>query len=120
MLSTGGIAVRKIKVKTIAFFPVFDSKFEAHLPEDLLKASDKAQFSECNKQLATAIEKDPELKGKFSAEQLEQIGNGDIPDGYTWHHNEEKGKMELVDSQIHHDTRHTGGKSIWGGGSEYR
>lgn len=106
------------KVKGV--FPVFDSKFEAHLPDELLKATDKAQFAECNKQLSKAIENDPKLKEKFSAEQIEQIKNGDTPDGYTWHHNEEKGKMELVDSKIHNDTRHTGGKSIWGGGSEYR
>ena len=106
------------KVKGV--FPVFDSTFEVHLPDELLKAKDKEQFAECNKQLSKAIENDPELKEKFSTEQIEQIKNGDTPDGYVWHHNEEKGKMELVDFKTHSDTRHTGGKSIWGGGSEYR
>ena len=63
---------------------------------------------------------DPELEKQFDEEQLEQIENGDTPDGYTWHHNEETGRMQLVDSEIHAKTGHTGGRSIWGGGSENR
>ena len=101
-------------------FPEFDFDFDAQLPEDLYEASDKEQFAECNKQLKEAVEKDPELAKRFTPEQLEQIKNGDTPDGYTWHHNEEKGKMQLVDSDIHAKTGHTGGKTIWGGGNENR
>lgn len=101
-------------------FPVFDSAFDAQLPEDLYQATDKEQFAECNKQLKEAIDKDPELAKKFTPEQLEQIRNGDTPDGYTWHHNEETGKMQLVDSDTHAKTGHTGGKTIWGGGNENR
>lgn len=101
-------------------FPEFDSDFDAQLPEDLYEASDKEQFAECNNQLKEAVEKDPELAKRFTPEQLEQIKNGDTPDGYTWHHNEEKGKMQLVDSDIHAKTGHTGGKTIWGGGNENR
>lgn len=101
-------------------FPVFDSAFDGQLPENLYQSTDKEQFSECNKQLKVAIEKNPELAKKFTPEQLEQIKNGDTPDGYTWHHNEEIGKMQLVDSDIHAKTGHTGGKTIWGGGNENR
>ena len=101
-------------------FPVFDSEYDAQLPEDLYEASDKKQFAECNEQLKGAIEKDPELAKKFTPEQLEQIENGDTPDGYTWHHNEETCKMQLVDSDVHAKTGHTGGKTIWGGGNENR
>lgn len=36
------------------------------------------------------------------------------PDGLTWHHNEQKGVMELVDDSIHSKTGHTGGNTIWG------
>lgn len=101
-------------------FPVFDSTYDAQLPEDLYKASDKEQFAESNEQLKGAIEKDPELAKEFTPEQLEQIKNGDTPDGYVWHHNEETGKMQLVDSDVHAKTGHTGGKTIWGGGNENR
>jgi len=100
--------------------PKFDSVFETKLPDDKLTASDKEQFKECNKKLAEAIEKDPKLKAKFSEEQIEQIKNGDTPDGYTWHHDAEKGRMQLVNSEIHAKTGHTGGRTIWGGGSDNR
>lgn len=101
-------------------FPKFESDFDAQLPRDMLKSSDKEQFTECNNQLKDAVSKDPEVSKKFSGEQLEQIKNGDTPDGYTWHHNEECGKMQLVKSDVHAQTGHTGGRSIWGGGSEFR
>lgn len=101
-------------------FPVFDSEFDAQLPEELYQSSDKEQFAESNKQIKDAIDKDPEVAKRFTPEQLEQIKNNDTPDGYTWHHNEETGKMQLVKSDIHAQTGHTGGKTIWGGGNENR
>ena len=101
-------------------FPVFDSEFDSQLPDELLQSSDREQFDECNKQLKEAVENDPEFAAKFTPEQLEQIMNGETPDGYTWHHNEEKGKMQLVDADIHAQTGHTGGKTIWGGGNGNR
>ena len=70
--------------------------------------------------MKNAISKDPEVAKKFTNEQLEQIRNGDTPDGYVWHHNEELGKMQLVKSDILAQTGHTGGRSLWGGGSEFR
>ena len=101
-------------------FPKFESSFDAQLPRDMLKASDKEQFTECNRQLQEHITKNPDSAKAFSSEQLDQIRNGDTPDGYTWHHNEELGKMQLVKSDVHALTGHTGGRSIWGGGSEFR
>ncbi|MGL4987297.1 MAG: HNH endonuclease [Treponemataceae bacterium] len=100
--------------------PKFDSIHDVQLPEDKTTASDKVQNQECNKQLKEAVEKDPSLKEKFTKEQLEQIENGDTPDGYTWHHDTDVGKMQLVDSKIHAQTGHTGGKQVWGGGSQNR
>lgn len=104
----------------IGVFPEFESVYDVQLPEDLYLESDKKQFDECNKRLKEAVESDPELAKKFDEEQLDQIKNGETPDGYTWHHNEETGKMQLVESEIHAKTGHLGGRSIWGGGSENR
>lgn len=105
-------------------FPEFESSFDAKLPEDMYLQTDKIQFKECNKQLAEAIEKDPELKSKFSPEQIEQIRDGIVdgtaPDGYVWHHDAEAGKMQLVDFETHSKTGHTGGRAVWGGGSDFR
>lgn len=101
-------------------FPEFNSKFDAQLPKDMYTETDSNQFAECNKQLKEKVLEDPEFAKMFNEEQLEQIMNGDTPDGYTWHHNEEAGKMQLVDSEIHARTGHTGGRSIWGGGNGNR
>lgn len=101
-------------------FPVFEAVDTINLPEELLKESDRNQFNYCNQELKNDIAKNSDLKEKFTPEQLEQINDNETPDGYTWHHSEEKGRMELVDSDIHARTGHTGGKNIWGGGTENR
>lgn len=111
------VEINGIKVEGV--FPVFSSEFDVQLPADLLKASNPKQFSECNRQLKEAVEKKPELAKEFADEQLEDIENGDTPEGYTWHHNEETGKMQLVKTEDHDRTQggaaHTGGKALWGG-----
>lgn len=103
-----------------AVFPEFDSAYTAKLPNDLLKASDAKQFAESSKQLYAAIQSDRKLAARFTKDQIEQASYGWTPDGYTWHHNEQTGIIQLVDSFKHEQSRHTGGKAIWGGGKEYR
>lgn len=101
-------------------FPEFDSEFDAQLdPEDYEK-SDAYHKKEANAQLKEAIEKDPSLAEQFTPEQLEQIQDGRTPRGYVWHHNEQPGKLQLVDANTHQQVRHTGGRAIWGGGTENR
>lgn len=100
--------------------PVFDSVFDAQLPDDKLKSSDSVQFKECNSQLKEAVNANHSLRINFTDEQIEQIENSDTPDGYTWHHDAETGKMQLVDTEKHQQTGHTGGRNIWGGGSDNR
>lgn len=101
-------------------FPKFDSAFDATLDESLYEESDAKQFKEANAQLKDAIENDPEVRAKFTDEQIEQIEAGDTPEGYVWHHSEEAGTLQLVDANVHAQTGHTGGRSIWGGGNDSR
>lgn len=102
-------------------FPKFDSKFDTYLPKNMRMASDDVQFKYCTQQLAKRIESDPDLASKFTPRQLEQIKNGEPRiSGLTWHHNEIPGKMQLVDANEHATCRHTGGRSIWGGGGDCR
>lgn len=100
--------------------PRFESTYDARLPEDMYGVTDYRQFKECDQQLKKEVESNVTLKEQFDDEQLEQIENGDTPSGYTWHHDAETGKMQLVDTEIHQKTAHTGGRSIWGGGTESR
>ncbi|MCR5202601.1 MAG: HNH endonuclease [Lachnospiraceae bacterium] len=113
------IEINGVKVRGV--FPIFDSKFDCYLKDELIFASDYLQFKECTARLKEAIEKNPELKKQFTEKQLEYIMNGEskIP-GYVWHHNEETGLMQLVKSEEHLKSPHFGGKAIWGGGEQFR
>ena len=100
--------------------PQFDYDFKTVLPENIREGTDREQFKYCNEMLKEACESNPELLEKFTPEQIEQIKNGDRPDGYVWHHAENSGEMQLIKKEDHDQTGHTGGKAIWGGGSDNR
>lgn len=107
--------------KVEGVFPNFDSKYTVKLPSHLYCASDDTQMEFCTKRLADRIRREPEFAENFTSRQLEQIRNGEARiSGLTWHHNERPGVMQLVDAGAHSAARHTGGRSIWGGGSGNR
>lgn len=108
-------------IKVEGVFPKFDSVIDIQLQEDMLKSSDVVQFNECNSQLKETVEVNiDKYKSIFNKEQMEQILDGETPDGYTWHHDAEVGKIQLVESDKHMKTGHTGGRTVWGGGNENR
>ena len=106
--------------------PVFDSVYDTYLPEGAHRASDKTQFEYCNRGLYDVIfnseskNYNPEIAQNFNKKQLTQIQNGHTPKGYTWHHDAEPCKMQLVASNTHGNSGHTGGRTIWGGGKGFR
>jgi hypothetical protein len=97
-------------------FPVFDSDYDAVIPPEHYESGSYTHAQIANEQLAAAVEQNPSYEAQFNEMQLEQIRDGETPDGYTWHHHEEAGRMQLVDSETHELARHTGGMSLWGGG----
>ncbi len=110
LVDVNGIKIEVAEVK-------FPCKFEIQLPRELFKADDNTVFKYCTKRLQAAIEQDPELANQFTSQQLDQIKTG-APriSGLTWHHDLRCGIMQLVPTDQHSQYRHTGGKSIWGGG----
>jgi DNase/tRNase domain of colicin-like bacteriocin len=100
--------------------PQFESYFSVVLPKNLLTETDTKQFSYCNKALRDAVNRNAQLAGRFSSEQLAQIKAGKRPKGFTWHHDAPVGQMHLVQSTPHQKSAHTGGRSLWGGGSDAR
>lgn len=53
----------------------------------------------------------------FNATQINQIKTGKAKIyGYTWHHHQETGRMQLVNYDTHYKHRHTGGSQLWGSG----
>lgn len=101
-------------------FPDFNSDYDVHLPQNMYLDSDEVHFHYADVQLANAVHQSPDIAAEFDAHQLAQIDAGETPDGYTWHHSEEPGKLELVDEKLHSETGHTGGRELWGGGTENR
>jgi hypothetical protein len=101
-------------------FPVFDAVGRVDLPPGLYQAVDNTQFRFCNQKLARDAASNRDLERKFTPAQLAQMERGDNPDGYTWHHHQDKGRMELVATAQHDPTPHVGGGSIWGGRTERR
>lgn len=106
--------------KVSGVFPKFESYCDVKLPDENLGDSDSKQFRICNEALKEEYENGTLNCSKFSERQLDQIKNGDKPEGFTWHHHQETGAMQLIDTEIHDKTGHTGGKSVWGGGQDAR
>lgn len=104
-------------VRIHGVFPEFSSVFDTTLPESMRNASESVQFKYLNKQLSEAVKSNPNLRKAFTEKQLAMIQDGKKPVGFTWHHNEQSGKMQLVQSDEHAKTGHTGGNSIWSGGT---
>ncbi|MFC4801213.1 HNH endonuclease [Neobacillus sp. GCM10023253] len=99
-------------------FPVFESDVEVQLPEELYLQSDNVHFSFANHELYEAIQSDSALAQQIGLDphDIAQLGQGNTPEGFTWHHNEEPGVLQLVDEDVHQNTGHTGGRELWGSG----
>jgi DNase/tRNase domain of colicin-like bacteriocin len=103
-------------------FPVFDSDFSVLLREDVYLESDEAHFAIANDALYQSIQGNPGLIAdlELTPEDIEALSLNHTPEGYVWHHCEDPGVLQLVDEEAHENTGHTGGRSMWGGGSGFR
>ncbi|TSI10726.1 HNH endonuclease [Lysinibacillus sp. BW-2-10] len=119
---TGVPFVEKTINGQVGIYPVFESQFNVIIAEQLYFESDHVHFSVANDTLYEAIVENPNLASDLGLSQLDvqALANGQTPDGFTWHHNEEPGVIQLVDEETHQQTGHTGGREIWGGGSANR
>ena len=97
-------------------FPIFEkyTKYDTKLPTDAFKsASYEQQMQMASKDLWTAIQRGEVSSSQFTTKQLEQIQAGAKKiDGFTWHHHQDTGRMQLVPAKVHADTNHIGGNSM--------
>lgn len=95
-------------------FPKFPHKFQMTLKDSYLKAGRDKHNTEANKSLKESYSKNKtKFKKMFNKKQLKEIENGKTPNGYTWHHHQTRGVMQLVHKSYHEGTSHTGGFAIW-------
>jgi hypothetical protein len=102
-------------------FPGFETKFETIL-DDIHIGSGQPQmhFKAANKNLFNAIKSEPGLARtlKLSEADVARLSTSSrAPNGYTWHHHQDVGRMQLVTNEANAlSLPHTGGMAIWGGG----
>lgn len=94
--------------------------FESRLSVLLYDRDDDYQFTDCNLELLDFLNNHPDLISYFDDTQLSEIARGQNPRGYTWHHDVQSGRMQLVPTSIHRNCPHYGGRNRWGGGTANR
>jgi phage-related protein len=94
-------------------FPIFDhvAAFDTRIPSATSSVADRGlHFRTATSELRDAIRSGRISAGRFSADQLRAIEEGaeKVP-GFTWHHHQDFGRMQLVPTDIHAPTTHIGG-----------
>lgn len=95
-------------------FPIFNARVQVQIDEALMKSSNAVQFRNANQKLLIEIQTNATVRSKFTASEITQIKNLQTPAGHTWHHHQNRQLMQLVNTTIHQQTGHTGGRAIWG------
>lgn len=102
-------------------FAEFETKFETLIDDvHIGSSSHRMHFKAANQRLHEAVRADPRLAKELnlSPGEIEALPTSTTaPSGYTWHHHQDVGRMQLITDGAHQLARpHTGGMSIWGGG----
>ncbi|MBF0786247.1 hypothetical protein E4T80_12310 [Muribacter muris] len=117
------LAGKKHSVSGVPFdtkgFPIFDdiAQYDTRLNISIFSnLSYKDQMKMATKDLENSIRNGSVNKANFTDNQLDAIFRGDskIP-GYTWHHHQDTGRMQLVPTDKHIKTGHIGGEGMKNG-----
>ena len=100
-------------------FPQFDSEVDVTLDSsDLGANSNNTDFGNANDKVLEGIDNGDINIDDLPPDVQDFYDNAPVPnrapDGYTWHHHQDTGRMQLVPDGTHGDYPHTGGASIWG------
>lgn len=92
------------------------------LTELLHLESDDVHFRIANETLHQGVLENSSLIDtlEFSESDVDSLENGQTPEGFTCHHHENPGVLQLVNEEAHSQTANTGGKALWGVGTEFR
>ena len=100
-------------------FPVFDdvAAFDAKISKGVFNSVGyEGQMRLATRDLSAAIERGQVSRSRFTEDQIRQINSGARKiDGYTWHHHQDSGRMQLVPELIHKRTGHVGGEAMGSG-----
>lgn len=93
-------------------FPIFKSFYTVKLRRKYYHKSRERHFYMANRTLYREVKR--KMSKRFTAAELYEFAKGITPNGYTWHHHQDSGVLQLVNTKIHSETPHVGGYSIWG------
>ena len=93
-------------------FPKFKSYYTIKLRRKYYHRSRERHFYMANRTLYKEVSR--RMNRKFTSAEMYDFSHGVTPKRYTWHHHQNEGVLELVDTKIHSETPHIGGYSIWG------
>jgi hypothetical protein len=102
-------------------FAEFETQFETIIDDiHIGSGQHRLHFKAANQRLHDAIKANPSFAKQLglSPDDVMQLPTSkDPPTGYTWHHHQDVGRMQLITRSAHDLAMpHTGGMSIWGGG----
>ena len=97
-------------------YPIFDdvAKYDVRFSAKDFKVENYyGQMRMATRALWRQMASDSKLKSQFNEAQRKTIEDGEqkIP-GYTWHHHQDTGRMQLVPYEIHKQTGHIGGDAM--------
>jgi filamentous hemagglutinin len=96
-------------------FPIFDdvAKIDTQLDIDKFRMkSYDGQLRMATRNLRAQVNAGKVSASQFTSAQLKAINSGlDKIPGYTWHHHQNTGRMQLVPQDIHSGARHVGWES---------
>jgi HNH/ENDO VII superfamily nuclease len=84
---------------------------ELQLPPELWNASDAQQFRWLNEHAFGS--EDGQVKIFPWDKDMKGVGGDVPPHGYTWHHHQQPGRMQLVPFGVHGAVQHSGGRQVW-------
>jgi hypothetical protein len=85
---------------------------DVQLPPELWQKSDAEQFRWLNEHVLAA---DGAQAKSFPWNHPSDVGTDSPPHGYTWHHHQQPGRMQLVPFGVHGAVQHSGGRQVWAG-----
>lgn len=102
-------------------FAEFETQFETMIDDfHIGSGQHRLHFKAANQRLHDTINANPGLArqlGLSPDDVMHLPMSKEPPVGYTWHHHQDVGRMQLITRSAHGlAIPHTGGMSIWGGG----
>jgi len=105
--------------------PIFPSRHDIRLPDELVKAPDREQFRDALRQLKNYLAENPAAWKEFTKPQQEALrrafegktkaSKGGRIEDFSWHHHPtDEGVLQLVPRDIHKRIGHVGSTALTG------